>query len=278
MADRYTYVPLIGIFIAAVWLVAEISIKWPYRRQVLTLLAVGILAACWQRTATQVCYWRDSETLARRALAVTTDNGMMQGLLGSALFEQGKTRQAGEHFAAAARIWPDNVTAQCDLALALVAQGRLDEAAAACENGLKYKPQSSQLHELLASTLSRQGNLKEAIEEYKMTLQLAPDQLMDLNNLAWLLATAPEAGGRDGAEAVRQAEQACQLTHYQRPLFVGTLAAAYAAAGRFEEAVTMAQKAIALATAAKNEGLVRKNRELLGLYQHRQADHEPAGH
>ncbi len=274
MADRYTYIPLIGPFIALVWLVAEISIRWPYRRPALMLITVGVLMGCWQLTATQVRYWQDSETLARHAVAVTTDNAMMQGLLGSALFEQGQVKPASEHFAESVRIWPDNVTAQCDLALALIAQGRLKEAVAACENGLNYKPQAYQLHELLASTLARQGKLKEAIEEYKVTLQLVSDGLMDLNNLAWLLATAPDAAVRDGAEAVRLAEQACQLTDYQRPLFVGTLAAAYAEAGRFEDAVTMAQKAIALATAMKNEGLVKKNRELLELYQHRQPDHE----
>ena len=275
MADRYTYLPLIGLFIALVWFLAEISAKWRYRRPVLAILSVGVLAACWDLTAAQVGYWQNSETVARHALAVTGENAMMQGLLGSALFEQGKPEQASEHFAEAARLWPDNVTAQCDLALALVAQGKLDEAVAACQTGLIYKPHSFQLHELLASTLSRQGKLQEAIEEYKTTLQLNPDQLVDLNNLAWLLATAPEASVRDGAEAVRRAEQACQLTHYQRPLFMGTLAAAYAEAGRFDEAIAMARKAITQATAMNNEVLAKKNRELLELYQHRKAYCQP---
>jgi len=71
-----------------------------------------------------------------------------------------------------------------------------------------------------------------------------------LNNLAWVLATCPDAGLRNGPEAVRLAGHACELTHYGRPLFIGTLAAAYAEAGRFPEAVTTAEKAEQLATSA----------------------------
>jgi tetratricopeptide (TPR) repeat protein len=88
-----------------------------------------------------------------------------------------------------------------------------------------------------------------------------------LNNLAWILAAGAEAELRDGAEAVRLAERACELTHYQEPLFIGTLAAAYAEAGRFPEAVTAAEKAAQLATHAGLNDLAAKNRQLLELYR-----------
>ena len=274
MADRYSYIPLLGLFIALVWLVADFKPDWPRRRPALAILSVSVLAVCWLLTATQVRCWENSESLARHALAVTYNNALMQGLLGSALFEQGQAEPAAEHFAEAARIWPDNVTAQCDLALALKAQGRLDEAIDGLQTALKYKPRAPEIHDLLGALYSQRGNLASAIAEYETVLQLQPDNVVVLNNLAWLLATTADAGLRDGPAAVGLAEKACRLTNYQRPLFLGTLAAAYAESGRFDEAVSIAQKALALATDLKNESLIRKNRELLELYQHQKPYHE----
>lgn len=276
MADRYTYLPLIGLFLAGVWLVADLSARWPRRRLVLAALAALLLVGCWQRTAAQVRYWQNSETLARHALAVTVNNATMEGLLGSALFERGQVEAARAHFAEAARIWPDCVTAQCDLALALASQGRFADAIAACQTVLKYHPRDPQVHDLLGSLFTRAGRRAEAIAEYQGVLALQPEHLADLNNLAWLLATAPEAALRDAPEAVRLAEHACQLTGYQRPLFLGTLAAAYAEAGRFAEAVATAETAVALAAALPNPALAKKNRELLELYQQKTPYHEPA--
>jgi tetratricopeptide (TPR) repeat protein len=129
---------------------------------------------------------------------------------------------------------------------------------------------------MLGNLLATQGRYEEAIQEYKVALQEDPDYMVALNDLAWLLATAADSRIRDGAEAVELAEKACRLTNYKITLFVGTLGAAYAEAGRFDDAVKTAQKAVALATAAKNENLLKKNRELLELYQHQQAYHEPA--
>ena len=97
-----------------------------------------------------------------------------------------------------------------------------------------------------------------------------------LNDLAWLLASRPQAEERDGARAVRFAERACELTQYQWTIMVGTLAAAYAEAGRFPEAVATAEKAIALATQAGDQALLARNRQLLELYGAGQPYHEPA--
>ena len=95
-----------------------------------------------------------------------------------------------------------------------------------------------------------------------------------LNNLAWLLATAPDASVRNGPEAVRHAEEACRLTRYCATRPVGTLAAAYAEAGRFPEAIATAQKACARA-ANNNPALLERNRQLLELYRKGQPYHEP---
>jgi tetratricopeptide (TPR) repeat protein len=278
MADRYTYVPLIGLFIILIWGVAEISLSWSYRRLVLTVLSVGMLATCWQLTAAQVRCWQNDETLSRHALALTANNAPMQVLLGNALFKQGNAEEAGEHFAEALRIRPGNVTATYNLAMALAAQGRLDEAADACQSTLKLQPRETKIRYLLGNLLSKQGKYLEAIVEYRAVLQIDPDYLFALNDLAWLLATAPDSRLRDGPAAVQLAEKACQLSKYQVTTFVGTLAAAYAESGRFDDAVKSAQNAVALAMAANNERLADRNRELLELYQQKKAWHEPASH
>jgi hypothetical protein len=98
-----------------------------------------------------------------------------------------------------------------------------------------------------------------------------------LNNLAWLLATGPDAHLRDGVQAVKYARRACELTHYGVTLFVGTLAAAYAEAGRYDDAMAAAQKACALATAAGERDLLERNQKLLVLYRAHQPYHEAAG-
>ena len=128
----------------------------------------------------------------------------------------------------------------------------------------------------VASAWAGQGKVQCAIQGYRAALALNPQSPEILNNLAWILATCPEANLRDGAEAVRLGERACELTRFQRTLMVGTLAAAYAEAGRFAEAVATAQKACALAAASGDEALAGKNRELLQLYRAGRPYHEPA--
>jgi hypothetical protein len=95
-----------------------------------------------------------------------------------------------------------------------------------------------------------------------------------LNNLAWILATDPNPEVRKGTEAVQLAVRACELTQYKEAMILGTLGTAYAEAGRFEEAITAAQRAEALALAAGNSGIAAKNHELTKLFSSRRAYHE----
>ena len=111
--------------------------------------------------------------------------------------------------------------------------------------------------------------------QYREALRLNPNLARALNNLAWMLAASPDDDLRNGAEAVRLAERACELTHDGEPLFIGTLAAAYAEAGRFPEAVTTAEKAAQLATSAGLKKVAEKNQQLLELYRAGKAYHEP---
>jgi hypothetical protein len=98
---------------------------------------------------------------------------------------------------------------------------------------------------------------------------------INLNNLAWTLATSKETNVRNGTRAVQVAEHACELTHYGVALLVGTLAAAYAEAGRFDDAIATAQKACALASESGKQDLLKNNQDLLALYQKHQPYHEP---
>ena len=111
-------------------------------------------------------------------------------------------------------------------------------------------------------TLGQSGRTREAVAQYREALRLNPNLAGALNNLAWVLAASPDDELRNGAEAVRLAERACELTHYGEPSFIDTLAAAYAEAGRFPEAVTTAEKAEQLATAAGLTAVAAKNRQL----------------
>ena len=118
-----------------------------------------------------------------------------------------------------------------------------------------------------ALALASQHKTPEAIRHYQAALKTQPDFPEALNNLAWILAANPEAQVRDGRAAVALAERACQLTDYKQPMMVGTLAAAYAEAGRFAEAMTTAEKAKTLAEQTKQMEVAVKNRALLELYR-----------
>ena len=124
--------------------------------------------------------------------------------------------------------------------------------------------------------LSQSGESARAVEHYREGLRRRPDHPEALNNLAWILATDPDANIRKGGEAVQFAKRACELTRYQRPLLLGTLAAAYAEAGHFDAAVATAREAIARARALGQSGLAEKNQQLLERYQAHQPYHEPA--
>jgi hypothetical protein len=107
-------------------------------------------------------------------------------------------------------------------------------------------------------------------------MDLAASNPAAMNNLAWELAASPDEKNRNGALAVKLAEHACEMTHYQTTILVGTLAAAYAEAGRFDDAIATGQKACALASELGETNLLKSNQELVALYQKHQPFHEPA--
>jgi Flp pilus assembly protein TadD len=202
-------------------------------------------------------------------------NAGAQGNLGKALTLQNRFAEAEPHFRAALEIKPGQVETLQAYGGALAAQGRLEEAVRHVSEAVRLKPDPDTRLQL-APLLAALGQAREAVIQCRAVLASKPDSTAALNNLAWLLATSSDATVRDGAEAVRLAEHACRLTDDKEAVMVGTLAAAYAEAGRFNDAIATAHKAIALAHASGNAGFAQANQQLLRLYQAGRAYHEPA--
>jgi tetratricopeptide (TPR) repeat protein len=410
MADRFAYVPSVGLFVMVVWLAGGLAPAWPYRRIALGLAAVAVLATCLATTRLQLRHWQNSEALFRHALRVTGGNDtmhynlacalarehkldeaaaefattlklnpgrvdahanlgvvfQMQGKtapalaefeevlrrdpgkasahnnLGMALQEQGKVTEAVAQFEEALRLKPDHPEAHNNLGRALTAQGRTNEALAQFTEALRLKPEYDDAHYNLGQFLLSQGKTEEAARHYAAALQSRPDYaeadyelgvilagrgqsreatghfeaalihrpdyaeahyqmgvllaaqkqtreaithyraaarlkpgwLEALNNLAWILATQPNEKLRNGPEAVTLAAEAVALTKSNNAGVLDTLAAAYAEAGRFPEAIKTAQRAVAAAGAADQKELAAQLQARLALYQSSRAFRE----
>jgi len=335
IADRYTYLPSIGLFIIIAWTVAELFSRWRYAKFLLTASTIVILSAWTVCTWFQVAYWRNDITLYERTLKVTENNFVMhhnlgvilieQGRLeeaaiqfrhalrinprlydahnnlGLILFEQTKYDEAAAHFSETLRLRPDHHDARQNLGTAYVAQGKFEQAAEQFQEALRLKPGSPQTHNKLAAILLKLKRLDDAATHYEYSLELAPNQpdvhkelgmifhqqkdfervifhwqkalqlqpqsIELMNNLAWILATNPNPQFRDPKKAVSLAEKACELSSYRIPGSLDTLSAAYAAAGRFSDAVTTAQKVLDLAQAANDQQFEEDIKERLVLYK-----------
>ena len=213
--------------------------------------------------------------IARDGLAVAPFSAELRCALGAALVARGENVEGISQLQLACAIKPGWAASRLMLAATLANQGKLSEATHQLREALRLEPANATAHSQLASTLAAQHQLAEAIAEYAEALRLEPDFAAGLNNLAWIRAANPQSEFRNGPEAVRLAERACEATKYNEPMMVGTLAAAYAEAGRFDEATATARKARELALAAGQHELADKNQKLIELFSARQPYHEP---
>jgi hypothetical protein len=140
MADRYTYVPLIGLFIIIAWGAAEIFSRLKYKTAVLSTAAIVILSVLSTLTWIQVGYWQNSFTLFEHTVAVTTNNDLMHFNLGSMYLRDGKTDEAIKHYSESVRIKPDQPTIHSNLAILYGRQGKYDKALESYREVLKYRP------------------------------------------------------------------------------------------------------------------------------------------
>jgi tetratricopeptide (TPR) repeat protein len=347
MADRFAYVPAIGVFIMVVWAVADAARQGNHRwTQIHTdqkhsksplpmagirspdsepkqseggpesgpqnlcssvsicgspLLRYGlaalVLAGCVVVTCLQLRHWRNSVTLLRRVVQVEPGSYLARVMLGNALLERRQLDGALREYRVAQRLRPDDPNAwlhagvvlthqgkpteampylqtaiqlapgwpepQRRLALALLRQGKREEARAAFLKLVPLMPATAEGYRDLADMFGEGEQFGEAIRYYREALRLKPDFAAALNNLAMLRASCRQPGFRDSREAVQLAELACRLNGRRNPSFVGTLAAAYAEAGRFSDAVKTIQEAQALARASGADDLLPIQAQML---------------
>jgi tetratricopeptide (TPR) repeat protein len=369
VADRFTYLPQIGLWIALVWGAAEVCRSSPSRRWMCggaSALVLAILMGCAWR---QASFWHDSETLWTHTLACTSRNSGAHFIFATGLAREGRIDEALKHYRKAMDIQPDDPLPPCNIADILANQGRIDEAVAWYQKALKIQPDCVMAHNNLGELLARQGRLDEAAEHYRQVLKIQPDyaaaycnlgnvwmargQLekaeakyrkaleiepdyamarsnlgnifarqgrldealthyykaleiqptlaMAHNNLgdilvargqfpealdhyrqalesqpndpmvarklAWLRATCPVASLRNGDQAVAIAQQVNRSYGGKRPEVLDTLAAAYAEAGWFPEALATARKALELALDQHDQALADAVRARIALYE-----------
>jgi len=309
-ADRYTYLPHVGLYIALTWLAAGISESLPHRREILAVIGsavVIILGACsWKQTT----YWRNGETLWAHTLAVTQNNDVALEDLGTLLMERGQldealtyfqealtvrsgseqrhykfslalihdsignvlarkgyTDEAIANFRQAIEFRPDYSDAHYNLGTVLFKRGDVDGAIAEWRTALSIHPYDAGAHTSLGNALVEKGLLREAADHYEKALQSEPDSILPLNNLAWIMSTGPDDSLRNNAVAVELAEKANQLSRESNPVFIRTLAAAYAQAGQFENAIETARHAAEEANARGVHGLAVQIQADVDLYR-----------
>jgi len=187
-ADRYTYVPLIGIFVVIAWGAADLVKNRPYRKIAAAVLAAVILAALGVCTWIQAGYWRNNIVLYKHALEVTRDNHLAHNNLGVVLRDQGKTAEAVEHFKAAVKIWPMYIDAAVNLAAGLVDEGKPEEAISYCTEFLDRRRGNCLLHNNFANALKGTGRIDEAIEHYRKALEFDKNAWQVHCNLGMIMA------------------------------------------------------------------------------------------
>jgi Flp pilus assembly protein TadD len=203
----------------------------------------------------------------RKALVVKPDDAEIHARLGGALRQLGILDQAMAHLQLALDMKFEDARAHRELGLALHQKGRIAEAIPHYQKALEIKPDFAEAHNDLGVALFQIGQDSEAIRQFKDTLKLIPNNVETLDNLAWLLATASPASLRNGTEAVEFAERAAKLTGDKDPSVLNTKSAAYAAAGRYEEALATAQQALRLAEARFDSALVTTLQNEIKIYQ-----------
>jgi tetratricopeptide (TPR) repeat protein len=302
-ADRYTYLPQIGLYFLVTWMLAE-QFARPRQRMFLAGLAITSLAALAVTARLQTACWKNSELLWSHTLEATSQNAAAQNNLGNALFQKGQVDEAIAHYQKALAIQPDHAKAHYNLGNALAGQSKLDEAIvefqkasaiqpdqpevlnnlaiALLRNGqvdeaiiqfqktLAIQPGLAGAHNNLGAALFKKGRVNEAINSFQKALAIQPDSGDAQNNLAriaWLLATSPDPSIRNGTKARELALQANQLSGNENPMILRTLAAAYAEMGRFSEAIAISQRAMQLASAQNNVTLVASLQIQLKAYE-----------
>lgn len=310
MADRYTYLPLIGPVWAAAW---ELALWAARGRSQKTTIAVGCavaLAVSAGLTLREQSFWRDSQTLFERALTVTANNAVAHSNLGLAYEEAGRFDDAIRQYQAAVRIHPHLAQAHNNLGGLLSEAGRPDEAETHLREAIRLKPRSWQAHINLATALVKLGRTDEASTHYQhaaklapgdprppyatarawlrlgqttqsilsfqQALRLDPNHLPSLVHLARTLASHPDPGLRDGPQAVILAERAARLSQASDAFVLDTLAMALAETKNFPAARDTLLRAIEMERVQPDPQTLVELEARLSLYQKSEPYRDPS--
>jgi Flp pilus assembly protein TadD len=267
MADRYTYIPSIGLFIIVAWGMSDITAKWRCQRTVVAVFSSIILIFYMIFTWFQVGYWHNQITLFKHTIEVTHNNSIAHCELGHALAQTGKPNEALVYYIKALQINPNYAEAYNNLGVILASQNKDKEAIINFYEALRIDSDYAGAYYNLGKVFVNQGRIEEAIVNYRKALHFSPDMTEALYNLSWILSTYENERYRNGEEAVKLAERLCKITQNNQPLALDALAAAYADAGNFDEAVSTSKKALKLALLLGPQELVLGLKKRLKLYQ-----------
>jgi Tfp pilus assembly protein PilF len=225
--------PMLGLLIGIAWAVRDFIIKRPRFRIATAVICLIALSSMLILTRMQVRHWQNNTTLFDYTLRVTENNILAENNYGMMLLEAGHVNEAIEHFNNVRRINKNHVNAYVNL-------------------GMAY---------------SRLGQYGLAIQNCKKALELKPDSVEALNNMAYILAAVDKPSIRDVNKAIEFAQHACELTGYKEPVMLDTLSITYAAAGRFDDAIIRAKQAIDAAKTKRQEERVLEIEGRLELYR-----------
>jgi len=240
MADRFTYVPLIGLYLICAWGVPELMKKWHHRRVALTISAAVVLLAFMTCARLQLRYWKNSVSLLSHTHAVTANSYLVHNNLGSALTELRRYEEAIIHYTEALQIKPDSAEPYYNLGIALARQGKFNEAIAHYTTALRIEPDHAEAHNNLGDVLRQQERYDEAISHFSKALQLKPDYAKPHGNLGIVLARQGKFN-----EAIAHFSEALRIqpndadTHYN-------LAVTLEKQGRLDEAMNHLSETVRL--------------------------------
>jgi len=189
MADRYTYIPLIGVFIIVAWGVPQLLHRWRHKEKLLGLTAISVIIMLGITSWMQTRYWENNQALFKHALDVTENNYLAHNAFGNALKGQGKNNEAMRHYLSALEIKPDYAAPHYSMGHTLAEQGKLDDAINHFQKALQIKPDYVEAHDNLGYAFMMQGKIEQAILHYSEALRMKPDDAEIHNRLGLALVS-----------------------------------------------------------------------------------------
>ncbi len=240
MADRFTYVPSLGVLILAIWGAYELTRRWRHQVVVLSVAGSAAIVLCLGLTRQQLGYWKDNETLFRHALKVTENNCLAHKALGDALIKKGQIDEAISQYQEAIVLIPGYAEAHYNLGTALQKNGQIDEAISQFQEAIRLNTEYAEAFNNLGTALQKKGQIDEAINQFQEAIRLKPGYADAHYNLANALLKKDQTG-----QAIRQFQEVIRLKPDDAEAH-NNLGAALAMNGQIEEAISQFQEAIRL--------------------------------